>query len=155
MFIKWCIHSYIFFHFPIFARGNKWIRIHWISSISILLLFYKRSSHIFLEVRALIFLDLYNLAIVFILFIAEPLYFLTIKSTYLSKSNYSAKLNQQHPWNPEHKLLKSSMSYQIVTPKIRAPSFSPTPKLTSVSKYKNTLSIFPRQKFQEDKKGDQ
>ena len=52
----------------------------------------------------------------------------------------------------ENNLLEASMNYHLITPKIRAPTyFSETPTLTTVSKFKDALTVFGRSKYENNK----
>ena len=52
----------------------------------------------------------------------------------------------------ESNMLEASMNYHLITPKIQAPTyFSEVPTLNSVSKYKDALAVFGRNKYENNR----
>ena len=55
----------------------------------------------------------------------------------------------------ESNMVEASMAYQVVMPKLRAPThFSPTDTLAKTSAWKEALALFPKQRFSGEEKSE-
>ena len=55
----------------------------------------------------------------------------------------------------ENNMVEASMAYQVVMPKLRAPThFSPTDTLAKTSAWKEALALFPKPRFSGEEKGE-